>query len=522
MESHSLSRIKMARTCPIISHIFFADESLFFLKASQAECWTLIRLFNLYCHASAQSVNFDKSSAFFSPNTLSLLCKDICDALQVQQMDSKDKYLGLPSVYGKHKGELFDFLLEKVLLKMQGWKQKLLSQAGSEILIKSVIQAIPSFSGVVILMNVIYTGKVGFRDLEEFNTALLAKQGWRLLMNPTALWGKVLKGLYFPNCGFLVAKKGSHLSWLWSSVLHGRDLFLQGVRWQVGNVHGRCTDLIILHRLATHLPIFLIDLRTHLLFVKHENKKKPVPNKTAKEIPIDVSQYLGFPGSHSHQVSASTSIGHSGTIDVGQHSTIPVFCPLISASVENNLHRTATFCDIAGASSSRDEAATGSGMNSSGFGIVNSPHNVHFSDEQLLVNALPHRADLPAGVPTQVRTVDGLLSNFQTANIVRPSSVAIRRRTIGEDLTNAGNLGRVPMVLDFSSGDVVLDPNSAASNTRRGAHQRRILARLRRPRGYKHFFTAALSRVQGPSSMGDADGPPVQGPVAPPQREGKI
>ena len=33
----------------------------------------------------------------------------------------------------------------------------------------------------------------------------------------------------------IVAKRGSHPSWLWSSLLRGRDLLLQGVRWQVGN-----------------------------------------------------------------------------------------------------------------------------------------------------------------------------------------------------------------------------------------------------------------------------------------------
>ncbi|GJT12917.1 reverse transcriptase [Tanacetum coccineum] len=78
-------------------------------------------------------------------------------------------------------------------------------------------------------------GGLGFRDFEAFNTALLAKQGWRLLINPDAFWGRILKGIYFSNLNFLVAKKGSHPSWLWSSLLHGHDLLLQGVRWQVGN-----------------------------------------------------------------------------------------------------------------------------------------------------------------------------------------------------------------------------------------------------------------------------------------------
>ncbi|GJR94097.1 reverse transcriptase [Tanacetum coccineum] len=78
-------------------------------------------------------------------------------------------------------------------------------------------------------------GGLGFRDFEAFNTALLAKQGWRLLINPEAFWGRILKGIYFPNSNFLVAKKGSHPSLVWSSLLHGRDLLLQGVRWQVRN-----------------------------------------------------------------------------------------------------------------------------------------------------------------------------------------------------------------------------------------------------------------------------------------------
>ncbi|PWA73639.1 hypothetical protein CTI12_AA259400 [Artemisia annua] len=122
-------------------------------------------------------------------------------------MDSKAKYLGLPSVYGKHKGEFFAFLLEKVLLKMQGWKQKLLSQAGREILIKSVIQAIPNYA---------------------MQCYLLPKN----LLNKLMAY---VRRFFWGGDSHELAKKGPHPSWLWSSILHGRDLLLQGVRWQVGN-----------------------------------------------------------------------------------------------------------------------------------------------------------------------------------------------------------------------------------------------------------------------------------------------
>ncbi|GKB74643.1 reverse transcriptase [Tanacetum coccineum] len=48
------------------------------LSASHVECGTLVSILNSYCEASGQTVNFQKSSAFFSPNTPSSLRDDIC------------------------------------------------------------------------------------------------------------------------------------------------------------------------------------------------------------------------------------------------------------------------------------------------------------------------------------------------------------------------------------------------------------------------------------------------------------
>ena len=56
-----------------------------------------------------------------------------------------DKYLGLPSHIGKHKKASFDYIKERIWKKLQGWEEKLLSQAGREILIKAMVQAIPTY-----------------------------------------------------------------------------------------------------------------------------------------------------------------------------------------------------------------------------------------------------------------------------------------------------------------------------------------------------------------------------------------
>ena len=57
-----------------------------------------------------------------------------------------EKYLGLPALVGHAKKQRFVYIKERVWRKLQGWKEKLLSQAGRKVLIKAVIQVIPTYT----------------------------------------------------------------------------------------------------------------------------------------------------------------------------------------------------------------------------------------------------------------------------------------------------------------------------------------------------------------------------------------
>lgn len=77
-------------------------------------------------------------------------------------------------------------------------------------------------------------GGMGFRQIELFNQAMLAKQSWRILRNSNSLLVKILRGRYFNDRCFLKAKLGNNPSLTWRSICRGRDLFLKGYRWKVG------------------------------------------------------------------------------------------------------------------------------------------------------------------------------------------------------------------------------------------------------------------------------------------------
>ena len=89
-----------------------------------------------------------KQTFFFGKSVLESTKTDLKNFLGVSEIKEYEKYLGLPAMVGrkKKKNESFIYIKESIWGKLQGWKEKLLSQAGREVLLKAIVQAIPTFA----------------------------------------------------------------------------------------------------------------------------------------------------------------------------------------------------------------------------------------------------------------------------------------------------------------------------------------------------------------------------------------
>ncbi|KAM7502895.1 hypothetical protein LguiB_001799 [Lonicera macranthoides] len=131
---------------PKVAHLFFAGDSLIFAPATIRDGNQIKCILDTYSAASGQVINYQKSAVVFSRNAPQQIQDQLLAILEVAVVQSHDKYLGLPSVMGRTKKAVFANLKDRIWKKLNGWKKRLLSRAGKEVLIKAVIQSFPTYA----------------------------------------------------------------------------------------------------------------------------------------------------------------------------------------------------------------------------------------------------------------------------------------------------------------------------------------------------------------------------------------
>lgn len=268
--SGALQGVKVSRGSPAVNHLLFADDTMFFCRSNPSCVNTLKNILNKYADISGQCINLGKSAVTFSAKTPPEVKLRVKATLGIDAEGGIGKYLGLPELFGRKKRDIFAAILNRIRQRIQSWTTRFLSGAGKQVLLKAVLAAMPCYSMSCFklpaslckqiqslhtrfwwdanpekrkmcwvawstLTKPKFAGGLGFRDLQSFNDALLAKIGWRLIKEPSSLLAQVLLGKYAKDSSFMECSVSASASHGWRSILEGREILRKGLGWAVGD-----------------------------------------------------------------------------------------------------------------------------------------------------------------------------------------------------------------------------------------------------------------------------------------------
>ncbi|XP_057802915.1 uncharacterized protein LOC131018208 [Salvia miltiorrhiza] len=165
---------RLCRTAPHVSHLLYADDCIIFGRADVNDIGVVREILSLYEGVSGQQVNLDKSVVSFSCGLSLDTSQELANLLGVVYGARQGAYLGIPSIVGRSKTEIFQMLVDRTRKKTKDWKRRFLSGAGKAGK-KQEERRIHwrSWKKLCVAKD---SGGLGFRDLHLFNQALLAKQ----------------------------------------------------------------------------------------------------------------------------------------------------------------------------------------------------------------------------------------------------------------------------------------------------------------------------------------------------------
>lgn len=248
-QNGSLLGLQVSQKSPHVNHLLFADDTILFCKTNERNCKVLGSILKEYEWSSGQSINLEKSTVTFSSKTPESIKERVKATLGITREGGVGKYLGLPEAFGRSKKDVFTGMVDNIRQRSQSC-----SGAGKHVMLQSVLTSLPTYSmssfkipsslckriqsnltrfwwdsapdkrkiswvAWSTMAQPKRLGGLGFKNIEDYNDALLAKLGWRIQNHPESLLAQVLKGKYFDDCSFMESKDKSGSSHGWTSIM---------------------------------------------------------------------------------------------------------------------------------------------------------------------------------------------------------------------------------------------------------------------------------------------------------------
>ncbi|KAL0434827.1 UNVERIFIED_CONTAM: hypothetical protein Sradi_0190600 [Sesamum radiatum] len=112
----SIQGVVVSRSGPSISHLLFAYDTLIFYQASTEAMLCLRNILFSFGKASGLIINMHKSAMVFIHNVNEGCHMELASMLRVTVLPKHEKYLGLPTVAGRSKRELFEGIKRSYLV----------------------------------------------------------------------------------------------------------------------------------------------------------------------------------------------------------------------------------------------------------------------------------------------------------------------------------------------------------------------------------------------------------------------
>ncbi|PKU68488.1 Putative ribonuclease H protein [Dendrobium catenatum] len=261
--------IRVSSISPRITHLLYADDIIFFAEAKIKNVRTIKGIVNTYCDWTGQKVNTNKTSMLFGKAVNIVKRKKIKRIMGFKEV-KEFNYLGSKLSVKRLSKSDFQFMLDKIMKKLNNWGTRFFSLSGKITMAKYVILSIPSFHSTVSLVpksiikeverichNFIWNksnenlgmhyvcwkklcdpyeqGGRGIQSCLSKTGPLRAKLAWKYMKDHDSLLHKYL----FPKYGscWKAENRNKSISTAWKIIKDGSKSLKDIVSWNVSNGH---------------------------------------------------------------------------------------------------------------------------------------------------------------------------------------------------------------------------------------------------------------------------------------------